>query len=589
VDDPSIEEVLMWILEEETLTVKAGYAKKCIRLSPMDRTTAIAQISKKIGFGIRDINRTIKQAEKEQNEEAKKAAREAQTQERESRGIYEIDCTPINSGDCAKKAGDILASSDKKPGVYEIGGNLANISMGTPSTIRQCHKSHEMGADYPKMPIINPYRKPYYSLGGRMEMDMVFTNEKGSDIECPIRILHMIGSDVNQNFNPLTGIVEHPFIDGEWKLMQKKGYNHKTGLFTVLHDKLKLIKMNPKVAYKYLTDEVFAEFPFNSELDKAVAVAALLTAVQRPTIAGDTGMPGFGIVSPIQSSGKTTLAQLISYAVFNRPVAASSWSDDDEELGKHILGILQEGHSCVLFDNIKQGAAIQSGRLANAMSNDIFGGRQLGENKTIEVPSAVVWLFTGNAIKFVGDFATRIYPITINPNMEDPNTRSFSRDDIGQWAMDNRKRILSAVLSVVMGGKDMPEIGGSTRFKSWDKFVRRPIYKASGIDINDAVKNNQKEDPLHQAKSNFLVQLTDIFSNTLFTTNDIKTKAFGAFEAGETELGSSLEDLFGDKARNTMSVGRYLSSMADVVINGLVLRKIDRNTAHWRVDNMEET
>lgn len=585
VDSPSIEDVIAWIYDEDTNTVKADFAKKCMKLNPMDKTTAIVQISKKIGFGVSDVKKTIKLAEEEDQEERIEAAKAAKSAERETRGIYEIEVTAINTGEVSKRAGDILSKSLKEPRVFLMGGSLASVSLGVPKTIRQCSKLAEMGQDYPKIPIIHPFRKPFYSLSGRLEQDVVFQNEKGTDVECPTRVMHMIGEATNNNFKPLTGIVEHPFIDGNWKLIQEEGYNEETGLFTMLHHKLKIKKMDGKEAYQYLAYEMFDEFPFGSDLDRAVAVAALMTAIQRPTIAGDSGMPGFGIVSPIQSSGKTTLAQLISYAAFNRPVAASSWSSDEEELGKHILAILQEGHSCVLFDNIKQGATIQSGRLANAMSNDVFGGRQLGENKTIEVPSSVIWLFTGNGIRFVGDFATRVYPIVINPDMKDPNTRVFKRENIGQWAMDNRKKIISAVLSIIIEGKDMMPIGGSTRFQLWDKFVRRPLFKASGIDANCAIKNNQADDPLQLAKYQLLSCLQDEFGDKDFTTKDIITQAYGAFEAGDTDLGASLSDLLPGKSKNSMSIGRYLSTMVDVVLDDLSLKKKTSNVVYWNVIN----
>lgn len=587
VDNPSIEEVLCWIRENTPADVTAGFAQKCLKLSPLDRTVAVCEIVTKTKFGINDIKKTIKIAEEEYDKERAEAARESKSAERESRGVYELEVTAINGGESSLKAGNILANSMKDPRVFRMGGGLASVALGIPKTIRQCTKLAELGNDYPKIPIIQHYTKPFYSLGGRMERDIVFINEKSTDIECPTRVLHMVGEASNNKFKSLTGIVEHPFIDSNWKLIQKEGYNGMTGLYTMLHHKLKITRMNPKEAYKYLTEVVFDEFPFNTDLDRAVAVAAMLTSVQRPTIAGDSGMPGFGIVSPIQSSGKTTLAQLISYSVSNRPVAASSWSNDEEELGKHILAILQEGHSCVLFDNIKQGSTIQSGRLAMAMSNDIYGGRQLGENKTIEVPSSAIWIFTGNGIKFVGDFATRIYPITINPDMEDPNTRIFKRDNIGQWAMDNRKKILSAVLSIIVSGKGMREIGGSTRFKLWDKYVRRPLYKVSGIDVNDAIKNNQKDDPLQLAKMNLLTQLYDEFKSADFTTKDIIRKAT-AFEETESEIGSALDDLLGNKSKNSLSVGRFLSSMVDMVLGNLSLKKKSSNIIKWTIIKKEK-
>ncbi len=583
VNNPTLEEVLLWIEEEDPPVVKASFAHKCLKLSPMDRTTAVAAIADKIGFGVRDINKTIKLAEEEEKEKAKEQARQSRSREREEKGIYELEVNATNSGEVAEKASTILAKSKKDPRVFIMGGNLASVALGVPKTIRQCSKLAEMGMDYPKIPIVQLYRKPYYSLGGRLEKDVVFTTEDGKDIEPSTRVLHMIGEAVYNKFRPLTGIVEHPFVDNNWNIIQKEGYNETTGLYTMLHHKLKLTEMDPKNAYKYLTDVVFDEFPFSSELDKAVAVGALITSVQRPTIAGDSGMPGFGITSPVQSSGKTTLAQLISYAIFNRPVAASSWSNDEEELGKHLLAILQEGHSCVLFDNIQQGESVQSGRLANAMSNDIFGGRQLGENRTIEVPSSVVWLFTGNGIKFVGDFATRIYPININPNMQDPNTRVFKRDNIGQWAMDNRKRIISAVISIIKGGEGMAPLNTSSRFKLWDKFVRRPLLKASGIDINAAVENNQSDDPLVLCKHNLLEQMFEAFKSGPFTTRDLIKQAFGAFESGESDLGVALNDVLGNKSKNSMSIGRFLGTMADVVLGDYILKKKVSNYVYWRV------
>lgn len=587
VGDPTIEELLAWIYEEDVQSVKSGYAQRCINLSPMDTTTAIAQICKKIGFGVRDVQKTIKIAREESQKEKEERAKEQKSKERESRGIYEIECLPSNTGECAYRAGKILSNSDKKPEVFIMGGNLASVTIGQPKTIQQCSKYAKMGLDYPKMPIISTYKKPYYTLAGRMEKDIVFINEKGNDIQASAQILHIIGEGDNLNFKPLTGVVEHPFIDHNWNLVQKSGYNKKTGLYTILHHKLKLTKMDPKKAFDYLVDVVFDEFPFGSDLDKAVAVAALCTSIQRPTIVGDSGMPGFGIVSPTQSSGKTTLAQLISYSIYNRPVAAQSWTDDEEEMGKHLLGIFQEGHSCVLFDNIKQGAAVQSSRLANAMSTDIFGGRQLGENKIIQVPSSVVWLFTGNGISFIGDFATRIYPININPKMEAPDIRSFRRQNIGQWAMDNRKRIISAVLSIIYNGKDMDEIGGSTRFKEMDKFVRRPIFKISGIDINQAIKKNQKEDLTKIVKSNLIHQLHAQFNNSQFTTKDIINSAFGAFEAGDTDLGDAVKEALGNKHKNTLSLGRYLATLTDNVFENLTLSRYTSNVVKWQINKME--
>jgi hypothetical protein len=277
------------------------------------------------------------------------------------------------------------------------------------------------------------------------------------------------------------------------------------------------------------------------------------------------------------------MAQLISHAVFNRPVAATSWTNEDEELGKHILAILQEGHSCVLFDNIREGSSVKSSRLAMAMSSELFGGRVLGENRTVQLPSSVIWLFTGNGIDFSGDFATRVYPININPDMADPNTRSFKRTDIGKWAMDNRKKIISAILSIVMVGKKCKKKPTAARFKLWDKFVRMPLEMVSGIDINTAVKNNQKSDPFQITKRDFVSHLAQVFGKKKFTTKDILAQAYENFDADNAELRGYLEDILGKRSRNSMSVGRFLSSIESVVFPNYTLKKKQSNVVRWLV------
>jgi hypothetical protein len=298
-------------------------------------------------------------------------------------------------------------------------------------------------------------------------------------------------------------------------------------------------------------------------------------------------MPGFGIVSPTQSSGKTTLAQLISYSIYNRAVAATNFSHDDEELSKHMLAILREGHNCVLFDNIPQSSEVKSDVLAKAMSSDVFGGRQLGENQTIEVPSSVIWLFTGNGINFVGDFATRVYPININPNMENPDARSFKRPDIGEWAIDNRKKTISACVSIILGGKEPVEMQGSSRFKVWDRFVRQPLFKASGIDVNMAILENKKTDTVLRSKENLLAELHNTFGSKKFKTKEVLTLAFKNFENESNSLGEALEDLLDDKAKNSKWLGRYLVTLVDVVLGNFVLRRKITNISWWTIEEVK--
>ncbi len=82
------------------------------------------------------------------------------------------------------------------------------------------------------------------------------------------------------------------------------------------------------------------------------------------------------------------------------------------------------------------------------------------------------------------------------PQTENPESRSFKRNDIGQWAIDNRKRIISAVLSIVMAGKDIKGklTKKTSRFKEWDVLVRTPLLAVSGQDLLNVFVENEFSD-----------------------------------------------------------------------------------------------
>ena len=592
VNEPTLEELYEWIencsSDDDYKELRLDFANKGFKLPPSDTSSYVKRIHKKIGAGVQGIRGDILLKRKEEKRKEVERAKIYRSEMRKKLGITEIIVKTSNANKVIKQCGKLLAKSKNGDEVFHYGGKLAFVGMSAPATIKQVGSKRILGADYPEMPTINSFKKPYHSLAARLEKDAVFLNQSGREIECPPRVLHVLGDALDRSFRPLVGVVENPFLDDDFKLVRKAGYDAQTGLYTVLNRRIKVELGDPKEAYDFLADELFDEFPFKSDLDRILAVAALMTVAQRPALAGDNnGMPGFGITSPVQSSGKTTLAQLISYSIFNRPIPASSFSFDEDEMEKRIVAILKEGHSFVLFDNIKEHSNVESGKVSAAMSSDVFLGRQLGFNEMVKVPSSVVWMFTGNNINFVGDFATRVYKIRIAPAVADPEQRVFKRGDLGKWTLKNRSRIISSVLSVVMAGKNEIEIEGSCRFKFWDKFVRRPLYSLTGIDVNEAVKENKKNDSVHTAKQHLLAMLYVVFKEEWFTTKEIIDKAYGSFDGKsgsvKTELAQSLEDLISKNTQNALSLARYLSGMAETVFEDFLLEKKHSNRISWRV------
>jgi len=600
VNEPTIEDVLEWMEGSTVDQIKKGFAKKLVNFEGVELKSIIREIDKVLGHGPRAINDDVKTAKAEHMLEMQTMARKIKSEERKSQNIFEIEIHNSNYGSVTQNVCKVLAASEKKPEVYKLGNTLSIIENSIPKTIRQISRKGRMQDDYPEMPIVHSIDSPVGLIRSRVEKDCVFINETGKEIVCPDSILNAVPRMYGVNWNPLSGIVEHPFIDDKWELIEKSGYDYQTGLYTYLHNKLKIKLIDPVDAYNYLSGEVLAEFPFQTDLDMTAAIGMFMTAVQRPYVTGDHGMPGYAIVSPKPSSGKTTLAQLLSYSIYNRPVAATGWSDSDEELGKHLLAILREGHSCVLFDNIKKDAAIQSNELAKAMTSGTYSRRKLGVNETEEVPSSVLWLFTGNNIVFKGDFATRILPIRIVPNVERPEFRKFIRQDIGQWAMDNRKHIISAVLSIVMAGRDIDysKYESAARFKEWNRFVRIPLMELTGRDLLDVFDRNDFLDDETVAKGELLEMLFKTFKSNTFITKDLMKIMEGevveganvAVDSTGLDFKHAITESFNEKATtNIKTLGKYIHGMKDFILRGyMLIREDSTNMATWRVIKLEE-
>lgn len=597
VDIVTLEDVCEWVKTVDSETLMVEFAPKISELDPVQLKLAIGVIDEKLNVGPQVLNRAVKQHQLKLHKQKAEYARKKQTKERSAQGIAEITVHQDAIGSATKQVSRILAKTKKKPQVFRLGTGLSIVSNVKPNTVRQCKKMHELGSDYPKLPIAFRLNDNQVELLHIIEQNCAFVTDAGKTITCPEKVLHGVSQMQGINWKSLNGIVEHPFVDDDWNIIQDTGYNEDTGLYAVLHHKLKLTPMSPADAYQFLAYEMFAEFPFASDLDRVAAVGCLLTAIQRPSITGDDGMPGFAITSPTQSSGKTTLAQLISYAAFNRPIAATSWSNKDEELSKHMLGILREGHSCVLFDNMPEGKNVKSNELTKAMTSDSYSTRPLGKNETETVPTSVLWMFTGNNIKFVGDLGSRVLPIRINPEMADPEKRMFARNDIGRWALDNRKKIMSAAISIIMEGRQI--IKGQTkesRFKHWDKFVRTPLLNVCGFDLLDIFDMNKLDDDELTAKITMLELLHQEFQDEHFKVGDVINTMNGSTESGSfnstgIELKNAIMGAFGEKAtHNPITLGMFLSGIRDKVIGGFELRKEGKlPKLNWRVKIFENS
>ena len=595
----SVKDTLQWIeTTDNTKDILDGWLSRTTGMDAPAVEAIKEAVHRKTGTKKGILNTLLKEQKVRDKKARNKARAEKKSKKRAEIGIKEIMYHPTSTGECCHEVSEALRDHIEHL-IYRYGGNLIKVVNQQPTTVRMVQKIHDRGGKYPPMPtIVQLSREPLCHEIEKVAVCQII-DEEGTikDIPWPKNILSGILALTEGHEKPLVGIVEHPFIDNEFKPVMTQGYDDTTGLYKVFDvvPDIRFFKTADD-ALIFLMDEVFKDFPFASQLDEMAAVACLLTGMQRKLI--NSGCPGFVFTAPIQSSGKTTLCQTVSHSLYGRPAAASSFSDDDTEMAKHLLGILQEGHSAILFDNLPEGSVIESNELAKAVTSDSYSNRWLGKNKTITVPSSVLWMMTGNNVSVCGDFNTRFLVISLDPQMADPDQRRFKREDIGAWCEKNRSKILGACMQVIMAGKDYRNHDlKPTRFPSWDHFVRLPLQKISGIDIADIFQKNKMSDPKIDGQRAFFEAWHETFGQAPVTAREIidhcKQEAeFQRFDRQPTtnELNDAIGDIFPGGVPSTKALGKWLGGMKNrffgeykLVPGGLGTTRAQKRKQTWQV------
>lgn len=558
-------DILQWIADEkENRVILDEWIDKITGLNSTDVDTIKQEVHKKTGSKISNLNKDLKDQKSKNKKIIAKAVFEKKSQKRAKAGIKEIVYNPTETGKCCHSVSEVLRNHPEKK-IYRFAGNLIKIINKQPSTVRMIKKIHDRGGKYPSMPTIVQFSNE--TLCHEVEKVAVCQLKDAEnnikDIAWPKNILTGVMALTECHEKPLVGIVEHPFIDDDFKPVLTQGYDDSTGLFKVFDVKPDIAFFKDSIhAFNYLANEVFQDFSFASKINLNAAISCLLTGMQRKLINDNTGCPGYLFTAPIQSSGKTTLCQLINYALYGRPAAASSYSDDDKEMAKHLLGILREGHSSVLFDNLSEGSVIESNELAKVITSDTYTNRLLSENKTATVPSSVLWLMTGNNVSVCGDFNTRFLAVELDTGDKNPDQLRFKRVDIEAWCERNRGKILGACMKVIMDGAGYVNHKlKPTRFKAWDKFVRNPIYKASNIDIADIFQNNKMSDPKIDGQRNFFEAWFNAFENKQMTAKQVLDHCTKVLDH-DHDMVDAIKDIFpGENLPSTRSLGKWLAGM----------------------------
>ena len=379
----------------------------------------------------------------------------------------------------------------------------------------------------------------------------------------------------------IAGLLETPTITEVGRIISKSGYDDETELLVTSDMKINVKEQPTKEDVKKsqaIIQEILSEFPFETDVDYAVAFSAILTGIVRRVIPTS---PFFAFDATKPGSGKSLLADCISLvSTGKKPATLNMPPNDDKEAEKRYDSVLMAGDPVILIDNIQH--TVKSDRLCSIATQTVIDSRILGFSKILKMPSNSLWLFTGNNISFAGDITRRVLKSRIDPRCENPEERTFKKD-VKRFVIENRKVIVESVLTILKAfiqEKNKPVVTPLGSFEEWSNLVRRAVIWLGLSDPVEAKKNVQNEDSDRKRLCGLLELWKDNFGEKAFTVKE-------AVKSGKEDLESFLSEQFSKDGINTnpRSIGNFIAKHRGNIEKGLSFFQDGdlRRAAKWKV------
>lgn len=363
----------------------------------------------------------------------------------------------------------------------------------------------------------------------------VFGNYEGENIKVfppPSFIVDDMLADPNPPLPVLDRVVDAPIFSEDGQLQNRPGYCPSTRCYLNFNEvsMVRDLSMVPSDAdidrAKELLEELIGDFPFISQAERVHAIALYLSGFVRDKIPGP--IPIYIIEAPTPGTGKTLLAQVLTYPATGRFLEAMSEGRNNDEMRKRITAKVMQSPTYVLIDNVRHQVAYSS--LASVITSTVWEDRILGASRTVRLQMRGTWVITGNNPSLSSEISRRSVRIRLDTGQEQPwlrNPDGFRHPNLFAWVKENREHLIWAALVLVQNwiakGKPTPtNIPTMGMFEDWCR-VMGGILQANGIEgflgnLNEMYTASDRE-----------VAVWRSFAEEWF-------KAFGSGEVGVAEL-----------------------------------------------------
>ena len=230
--------------------------------------------------------------------------------------------------------------------------------------------------------------------------------KSGLELTPPPKVATALLKMRDWQFPEVVGVVGAPTMRPDGSILRKVGYDPQTRLWCNSDIELPPIPEKPTRAQAEaalrLLKSLLSGFPFVSAVDRAVALAAIQSAVLRGAF---DLVPLIAILAHDSGTGKSYLVDLIAVLVTGRPCPVITGSKSAEENEKRLGALLLEGSSINSLDNLS--VDIGGDLLAQMVTQILIKPRILGRSEMPECENRGMLFATGNNIRVIGDMIRR--------------------------------------------------------------------------------------------------------------------------------------------------------------------------------------
>jgi putative DNA primase/helicase len=404
-------------------------------------------------------------------------------------------------------------------------------------------------------------------------------------------------------FPTLAGAIGTPTLRPDGSLLATEGYDDATGLVLIGSPVMPPLPAAPTrndaERSLALLDGLLDEFPFadggkaTQSVNRAVALSMIITPMARGAL--PPAVPMHLVNAPDSGSGKSYLADIVSFIATGHPCAVISASPKVDETEKRLIGAALSGFPIIGLDNCRD--LIEGDFLCQLTERPLLQLRPLGTSEVVRVANTFTVLANGNNATIAGDMVRRTIQCALDANMENPADREFNSDPIAQIKRD-RGAYIAACLTIVRAYLTAGTPGKLPRLPSygaWSDLVRSALVWLGRPDPVATMETARNADPVRQQRGAvFAAWATELGTGGGYLTSELIARADDRDDTGALSrpmLHNSFIEVArqrGGSAIDPKRLGRWLSGATDTIANRfkLTVDRSDQTRPRWIIDRL---